>query len=147
MPVTDPRLAAAELTEQEFVGHLVVRPNPGGDFLDAYRDLYPTWSKLQSHALLHPKDGYTLYYDSTPKTTPLAFLGYKGVLVGVFESDNLTVNDEHQREGLGSELILAGFAQVQWKNMTNRKVTEAGAATLHKAYQLARETARQHDKR
>src|SRR5207237_1356444 len=40
---------------------------------------------------------------------------------------------------LGPELILAGFAQAPWKNMKERKVTEAGAGALRSAYRLANE--------
>ncbi len=135
---TDPRLLAADLTEQEFLGDLKLHSHPGGDFVDAYRDAYP-WSKLPSHPLIHPNEGYILHYDSAPRMTPLVFLEYKDELVGVFENDNLTVAEDHQRKGLGSELILAGFAQAPWKDLKDRKVTEAGAATLRRAYRLAKE--------
>jgi GNAT superfamily N-acetyltransferase len=49
------------------------------------------------------------------------------------------VDEGHQGKGLGSELILAGFAQAPWKDLKDRKVTEAGAATLRSAYRLAKE--------
>lgn len=138
---TDPRLLAAELTEQEFLGDLKVYPHPGIDFLDAYRDAYP-WSKLPTCPLICPKDGYILHYDPARRATPLVFLGYTGELVGVFENDNLTVDADHQSKGLGSELILAGFAQAPWKDLKDRKVTEAGAATLRRAYRLAKKVTR-----
>jgi GNAT superfamily N-acetyltransferase len=137
----DPRLLAAELTEQEFLGDLTVYPHPGIDFLNAYREAYP-WSKLPACPLICPKDGYILHYDPACRATPLVFLGCKGELVGVFENDNLTVAEDHQRKGLGSELILAGFAQAPWKDLKDRKVTEAGAAALRHAYQLAKKVTR-----
>jgi len=56
----------------------------------------------------------------------------------LIESDNLTVDEDHKGKGLGSELILAGYAQSPWKNLKGRKVTEGGAATLRKAYRLAK---------
>jgi GNAT superfamily N-acetyltransferase len=143
LPADDPRLLAAELTEEEFLGDLKIHPHPGGDFLDAYREDYAkTFSKLPCHPLIHARDGYTLYYDSDRRgKSPLAFLGYKGELVGVFEGDNCTVDENHQGKGLGAELILAGYAQARWKNLPDRKVTEAGGKALLKAHRLAKEAA------
>jgi cation transport regulator ChaB len=46
---------------------------------------------------------------------------------------------------LGAELILAGFAQAPWKDLKDRKVTEAGAATLRSAHQLASEAVKKTD--
>jgi GNAT superfamily N-acetyltransferase len=144
LPASDPRLLAADLTEEEFVGDLQIHEHTGMDFLDAYRDAYgATFSQLPCHPLIRRREGYTLHYDSARRKTPLAFLGYKNELIGVFESDNLTVDNDHQGKGLGSELILAGYAQARWKNMKERKVTEAGAATLLKAYRLAKEAAKE----
>lgn len=141
VPKADPRLFAATLTEQEFVGELLIHSHTGMDFLDAYRGVYAdTFSTLPCQPLIRPQEGYTLHYNPAQKR-PLAFLGHDGELVGVFEGDNCTVADDHQRKGLGSELVLAGYAQSPWKNLKNRKVTEGGAATLHRAYRLAKEAA------
>jgi GNAT superfamily N-acetyltransferase len=144
LPASDLRLLAAELTEDEFVGELQIHKHTGIDFLDAYRGDYgATFSKLPCHPFIRPREGYTLHYDSARRKTPLVFLGYKGELIGVFESDNLTVDEDHQGNGLGSELILAGYAQAPWKSLKDRKVTEAGAATLRKSYRLAKEAAKE----
>jgi hypothetical protein len=116
---------------------LQIHPHPGGDFLDAYREC--PWLGLPSHELLCPCEGYVLHYDPKPRAAPLVFLAFEGELVGVFESDNLTVADSHQGSRLGPELILAGFAQAPWKDLKERKVTEAGAGALRSAHRLAKE--------
>jgi hypothetical protein len=133
----DLRIKAAELTESEFLGNLEIYPHPGGDFLEAYRNA-DSWRNLPQHKLMEPRDGYVLHYESRPRSYPLVFLAFNGELVGVFESDNLTIDSSHQEKHLSRELILAGFAQAPWKSQQGRKVTEAGAAALRSAYRFAR---------
>jgi hypothetical protein len=135
---SDPRLRAADITEQEFVGDVEVHPHSGMDFIDAYKDM--PWAMLPAQSLIQPRDGYTLHYDPHPRPEPLVFLGCEGDLVGVFEHDNLTIKSEHQGKGLSRELILAGFSQAPWKNMKNRKVTEGGEKALRSAHRFAKES-------
>ncbi len=52
----DPRLRAAELTEDEFLGSLDIHNHAGMDFLDAYRGAYP-WAELPRHTMIQPREG------------------------------------------------------------------------------------------
>ena len=134
LPASDLRLLAAELTEDEFVGELQIHKHTGIDFLDAYRGAYgPTFSKLPCHPLIRPREGYTLHYDSARRKTPLVFLGYKGELIGVFESDNLTVDEDHQRNGLGSDSALTRARPISCGQSSSRV-----AAIAMGSFRLAR---------
>lgn len=136
LPANDPRLKAAELTEKQFVGEVLVHSdNDALGLLDAYVDL--PWNKLPPQALIEPKPGYTLHYSPPPPR--LVYLAHDGKLVGVFHDDNLTIDEDHRGLKLSRELILAGFAQVPWMDLKNRKVTNAGEAALRGAHKYVRE--------
>lgn len=138
MPEDDPRLKAAELSEHEFVGDLIVHSDNNADgLLDVYREIAP-WTALPDQPLIEPREGYCLRYDPRTRREPLVFLVFRGELVGVFENDTLTIDPDHRARHLSRELILAGFVQAPWKDLKNRKVTEAGAAALRSAHKFAR---------
>ena len=140
VPENDPRLNAAELSEDEFVGHLIPHCDNNADgLLEVYRKVAP-WNSLPDHPLIQPREAYSLRYDPHPRGEPLVFLVFQRDLVGVFENDTLIIDPDHRGAQLSRELILAGFAQAPWKNLKNRKVTKAGAAALRSAHKFARVT-------
>lgn len=137
---TDLRLKAAELSEQEFTGTLHIHPDADVELLDIYRE-QSLWTNLPAKPLIEAREGYVLRYASGQRAAPLAFLVFENQLVGVFESDTLMIDPLHRKKHLSRELILAGFAQAPWKDLQNRKVTEAGAAALRSAHKFATEVA------
>jgi hypothetical protein len=133
----DPRLSAADLALEEFVGSIVVCGDvfPGDEFLDTFPR--KCWESLPEHALLRPVDGYSLRA-TVPSTSHAAFLIHDQILVGIFmETDTLVLHGDHQGKGLGQELVLLAFAQKPWRSIQGRKVSDAGRKTLCRAHQLA----------
>ena len=142
LPKNDPRLKAAELSEHEFVGDLIIHSDNNAEgLLDVYREMAPL-TALPDQPLIKPREGYCLRYDLRPQRAPLVFLVFQCELVGIFENDTLTIDPDHRGRHLSRELILAGFAQAPWKDLKNRKVTEAGAAALRSAHEFARASSR-----
>lgn len=137
----DPRLRAAGLSEQEFIGDLIIHSDNSADgLLEVYRE-DALWRRLSDQALLKAQHGYFLRYELQPQPEPVVFLVFKGDLVGVFHNDTLTIDPKHRGRHLSRELILAGYAQAPWKDMKQRKVTKAGAAALRSAYRFAKNAA------
>src|SRR5437870_4999818 len=128
----DPRLRAAELSEQEFTGTLEIYEDTNPEFLDVYPE--SSWTTLPVQPLIEARDGYELRYKAALKYGPLVFLVFKGELMGVFHGDTLLIDPAHRGKHLSRELILAGFAQSPWKNPKDRKVTKAGQAALRSAH-------------
>lgn len=132
----DPRLRAADLSESEFVGSIILHPDTGEDLLEVYREIAP-WQTVPAQHLIEPRDGYELRCNPKLRSEPQVFLVFEGQLAGVFEGDTLTIGSDHRGLHLSRELILAGFAQAPWKDIKNRKVTAAGEAALRSAYRFA----------
>lgn len=136
----DPRLKAAELSEPEFVGKVVLYEDiiiGAEELLDTYKHAR-LWKNLPEQSLIEARENYTLRYDPNFQGYPLVFLVYQGdQLVGVFEHDTIVIHPSHQRKHLSRELILAGFAQAPWKDLENRQVTESGKRALRGAHAFA----------
>ena len=136
--ISDPRLKAAELSEQEFTGTLDLHQDTDADFLDIYRE-QTSWTNLPAKPLIKACEGYVFRYAPGLIAAPLAFLVFENQLVGVFAGDTLMIDSRHRGKYLSRELILAGFAQAPWKNLQNRKVTKAGAAALRSTHKFVTE--------
>lgn len=134
---TDPRLDAANLTQEDFIGEMEYSgdASPADALVEALQNMNQR-TKLHEHQLLEPRDGYVLRYN-VPSDSHCVYLLYNNKMVGFFhETDSLVIHSEHQGKGLGKELVLAAFAQKPWKN-PQRKVTSAGKRTLKSAYRFA----------
>lgn len=138
---TDSRLRAAELTEEEFLGTIERHSDTAVNLLDAYREWRSLWARLPDMPLMEPHDGYSLRYDSCSQLR-LVFLVCNDELVGVYHDDNFAMDPATPVKGLSHELILAAFAQVPWKNIPNRKVTNAGETALRRAHKFVRDIVR-----
>jgi GNAT superfamily N-acetyltransferase len=138
----DPRLGAACLTLEEFVGRI----EGGSDIFnpDELLALYQNedfWAASPELPLLFPVSGYSLRC-KVPSEAHEVFLIHSRTVVGFFvETDSLVVRSDHQGKGLGSELILAAFAQKPWRSPV-RKASPAGQKALSKAHGLACEAQR-----
>jgi len=134
---TDPRLYAANLTQEDFIGEIEYsgEASPSDELVEELQKVNG-WSMLNEHQLLEPLEGYMLRYN-VPSDSHCVYLLHGSEMVGFFhETDSLVIHSEHQRKGLGKELVLAAFAQKPWKN-PQRKATSAGKRTLENAYILA----------
>src|SRR5271163_2796330 len=84
----DRRLEAAKLTEQQFVGELVVHgDNDAYGLINVYEAEMQWWSTVPLQKLIKPQKGYKLHYDAGPQSRPLVFLSHEDQLVGVFEGE------------------------------------------------------------
>ena len=135
---TDPRLDAAKLTQEDFIGEIDNSgdASPSDELVEALQEMN-SWTMLHEHQLLDPREGYVLRYN-VPSDSHCVYLLHDNEMVGFFhETDSLVIHSEHQGKGLGKELVLAAFAQKPWKK-PQRKATSAGTRTLENAYRLAR---------
>ncbi len=132
----DPRLSAALLSRDEFVGQVESNGDIGSSFhLVELHQPREFWGHLPELKLLMPIADYSLRCQ-IPATSHSVFLMYKGMVVGCFvETDSLAILDTHQGKNLSRELILAAFAQKQWCSPT-RKVSKAGEKALVNAYEF-----------
>jgi GNAT superfamily N-acetyltransferase len=134
---TDPRLDAANLTQEDFIGEIEDSGDASpSDELVEHLQKMNRWTMLNEHNLLEPCEGYVLRYN-VPSDSHCIYLLHDNEMVGFFhETDSLVIHSEHQGKGLGKELVLAAFAQKPWKK-PQRKATSAGKRTLENAYRLA----------
>ena len=133
---TDPRLKAANLTREDFIGEIEYSGDASpSDALVEELQKMNQWTMLQEHQLLEPRDGYVLRYN-VPSDSHCVYLLHDNIMVGFFhETDSLVIHSEHQGKGLGKELVLTAFAQKPWYK-PQRKATSAGKRTLKNAYSL-----------
>ena len=134
----DPRLNAANLTKEDFIGEIKDSgdASPSFDVLVEELQGMNGWTMLHEHQLLEPRDGYVLRYNF-PSDSHCVYLLHNNKIVGFFrETDSLVIHSEHQGKGLGKELVLAAFAQKPWKK-PQRHATSSGKRTLENAYRLA----------
>ena len=135
--VTDPRLSAAELDLEDFLGEIHDEGDAiGSNGVIEFLRKEVSWQHLPEHSLLFPLAGYSLRYNLSSANHEV-YLVHENEVVGCYiEIDSLIIHSEHQRKGLGPELVLAAFAQKPWNN-PKRNATAAGKITLERAYRLA----------
>jgi hypothetical protein len=144
IPSDDERLKAADLTEEDFTGELELNGSASLDFRQILSpEQIEACRSLPAQQWLDPanKDGYTLHFRFERLDEPRVFAFYGSTLVGgMAYGDNIAVDEEHGRRGIGAELCVAGHTQCPEKPRP-RKVTEAGEKTIRSAYRLVRRVA------